>query len=353
MRFIKQSLAFLLAIILILPIIFFSSVSAIGENIPTIFIDNEAWYKYRLLPLIMYEEEHCVPISVFSGFDFLGVSFNEIYGCYLITSETGEFLSVNTEKGRYLDHRGERGNITVLRGEKEYYISAVKAAEVLGLGIELTVFYDKDVVRLYSKEELQPLEILIDYYVASPDSIIGSASPGGAISRSDIFSAVADISDVKTDVINTLLDLADSINVTMTFAVNAEFVSNNKNLPILLKIAASGHTFAISIDPESDIDPLSQAEKCNDLLYQLFKQKTLLVLGSNDKSRLSEKGYTVLSNMQKISEISSIESLNLKRVRLIFFDSTNMMNQSKFIAIARAVSDAGKKVAALNPLTGK
>ena len=354
MKLFKRNIAFLMAFIILFSIISIGSASAIGENIPTIFINNEAWYKYRILPLVMINDEPCVPISVFAGFDFLNVSYDESNSCCLISSDSGEYISINTKNCRYLTHSGERGDIIVSSSERENYISAKTAAKALGIGVELTVFYDKDVIRFYVEEEMQSLEILIDYYIESPDITQGSASSsGGSITRKEIFSAVADISQLPINTIQSLLELAESTSATMTFAIDAEFVANKKNLSLLLNMAASGHSFAISIDPESEKDALTQAEECNKYLTMLLKKKSLLICGTEDDAALSEKGYIIMNSMTNISYISNVDNINFNRTNVVNFDKIDMMNMSKFIAIVRAAEENGKTVSALNQLTGK
>ncbi len=349
----KYFLPFFLAIAIVLPSIFVLPISSIGENIPTIFINDDAWYKYRLLPVINENEEPCIPVTAFTAVPGISVTFDQSYMCYVITTEDERFLSINVETKRYLNQDGERGSISVLGEEEEYYISAKKAADLLGIGIEQAVFYDKDVVRLYSEEELHPLEIIIDYYVAAPDVFIDGASSGGSVNRGKILSCVLDISHLKNNSIASMIQLAESINITMTFALDYKFAEDPKNTARILNLASDGHSFAISIDKSSDVPALEQAKRCNAVFTRLIKQKTLLILFEGDSAELSQNGYNILNTSAKISQINNVEDFNFKRNRAIILDSIDIMNQTKLIAIVRTAEADGRKTSALNPLCGK
>ncbi|MEE0969498.1 MAG: hypothetical protein U0M06_09030 [Clostridia bacterium] len=354
MKGIKRTIAFSLALLAVLSLVFVGSAAEIGEDIPTVFINNEAWYKYQLLPLIVRNDAPCVAFSVFASFDFLSVEYDENINCCLISSDDGKFISVNTEKGRYLTSSGERGNITVFAHDREYYLSADIAASALGLKTELAFFYDKDVIRIYSEQNLQSLSILIDHYIASPDITYGgSSSPGGYANRKDVVSIFADITDLKTAEIKEIMELCESANITMTYAVDADFVKNKKNFSLLADIASEGHTFAISADPSDRVDVLDQIEECNKYLMRLFKKKSLIVYGISSRFDIKEKGYTILSRPTNISEISILKNINFDRVGIIYLDQTDTVNLSKIFFIASEAIRAGKQLSAINQLTGK
>ncbi|MBQ8208586.1 MAG: hypothetical protein IJZ89_07635 [Clostridia bacterium] len=348
----KRKIAFILAFAIALPLLFSGAIMAEDEDIPTIFINNEAWYKNSLLPLMVRDGEQLVPISVFSAFDHITISYKEAYNCYLIESDDGKFISVSTENGRYLAHTGERGDITVLTGESELYISARITADILGLGLEEAVFYDKNVLRFHYDKHLESLEILIDYYISASDSFIGSAGIGGSAIRRETFSFFADLSDMKAQDIRTLLDAASEQGISMTFAIPSGFAAGRKNQALLFEIAAAGHTLAISIDNESMDDPLTQAKKCNSEIYSLLKKKTLLVLTSGGKNELRAVGYTILNNSFRISGTSGSASVNFTINDMIFFDKVNEENIAKFNDIISEAKSKGRTVTAINALAG-
>ena len=347
-----RRISFIIALTLVLPLLFSGPVSAEEENIPTIFVNNEAWYKNSLLPLIAEDGDYLVPISVFSSFDHLEVEYEEVYKCYIIESENGAFVSVSAEKGRYLDQNDECGDIKTYLGKSEPYISVWKIAELLGLGIEHAVFYDKDVLRLYYEEELQPLEILIDYYITAIDSFIGTAGIGGTAIRRKTFSFFTDISKMNSTDIRNLLNATSEQGISMTFAIPCGFASEKKNQSILFEIVASGHTFAVSIDGSSDKSPLEQISECNAELYTLLKKKTLLVISSSAKNELKANGYIVLNDSFRISGLNSASDVNFNINDIIYFDKITSENILKFNNIISEAKANGRTVTAISALAG-
>ncbi|MBE6538906.1 MAG: hypothetical protein E7671_05535 [Ruminococcaceae bacterium] len=349
MKSLKKGAALLLAFILVIPLVFCGPVSASGNDIPTIFIDNEAWYKYSILPLIRKNGEPCVPVSVFSGLDSFSESYDSVYNCYVISSED-RYISINEENGRYLTHSGEIGDITTDKTDRELYVSAQKIASVLEIKIETTVFEGTEVIRFCLGDSLQPLSSLIELYRSS-SAIGGIGFEGGEANRRSVFSVITDISSLEYDDIRALLDMCDSTGIKMTFAADSTFMSQNQNLQFLTEIAAKGHSIAISINKKSKESPTTQAEKCNSVLYRIFKQKTLLILGKTDET-LKSKGYKELNNLPTVTKTASTGNINFNKTRLILLDSVEKINLSKLTAITSAAKENGKEVIALNPLTG-
>ncbi len=360
MRLCKKITALILLSALLLPLSVFkesgrvSAANSLGENIPTIFLNDEAWYKHQLLPLIMRGDEPFVPISVFSGFEELSIQNDKLSGCILITGKDGSYFSVNTENGRYLTHTGERGSISLFTESREIYISAEKTAEVLGIGLQKAFYYDKNLIRLSSKDDLQSLDIIVDYYVTAPDNLSGSSSsPGGVVSRHETVAVLADLTEISKAVLGDMLYLTESINVTMTFAADLKFLQSTGNLSNIIKIAADGHSFAIKTAESSSADAIKEIEEANRLLTNITKQKTFLVHTTEENRDISLKGYTVLSGFKNISEIDEIGKLNFDKTDKIFFDKTDILNLSKFVAITEAAEKNGKIISAMNPLIGK
>lgn len=347
-----RKLAITLALILVLQLLFSNGIYAENEEIPTIFINNEAWYKTSLLPLIIKEGEALVPISVFSEFDNITVSYNRNYECYLIEAEGGNFISISVPTGRYLDSNENRGSITVITEENDIYISAVTASDILGIKTEMAVFYNNDVIRFYDKEDRQPLEILIDYYITSASSYIGSAGIGGMAIRRETFSFFADLAKMKNAEARALLNAAKEQGVSMTFAIPAGFAAGRKNQALLFEISAAGHSLAVSIDESSANTPLEQAKQCNNELYRLLKKRTMLVLTTSGKSNFKDSGYTLLNDSFRINGIMGAQNINFTINDMIFFDKVTNENISKFNDIISRAKENGITVTALNALAG-
>ena len=347
-----KSLCIFLAMTMLFSLLFLPGINADEEDIPTIFIGNEAWYKHSILPLITMEGEHLVPISVLTSFDCLSLSFKTEYDCYLIERDDGRFISVCSKNGRYLSHDGTRGDIAIHASENELYISALTASQILGIGFENAVFYEKDVVRLYLDEELQPLEILIDYYVTLADNYVGSAGVGGVAIRRDVFSFFSDISSMSRAEVAAFVNVASEQGISMTFAISEKFISDSQNIQIILNMAAAGHTFAIKTDQTSDSSYIDQVRSANEKLYSIVKRKTLLVLSSGAKNELRSLGFILLNDSYRLSNIGSASTVNFNINDTVFFDKINVENITKFKEIIAEAKTSGKNVTAINALVG-
>lgn len=348
----KRFLYLFLAFVMLNSLIFIPGINADEEDIPTIFIGNEAWYKHSILPLVTKDGEPLVPISVFGAFDFISTSYKEEYNCYLIKKNDGKFISISASNGRYLSHDETRGDITVSTDENEIYISAITVTEILDIGFESAVFYDKNIVRFYLDETLQPLEILIDYYVTLADSDVGSAGIGGVAVRREVFSFFSDISDMSAAEINALIAASTEQGISMTFAISEKFISQSKNIPLILNIAATGHTFAIKTSQNSDSSQTEQAIETNEKLYSIAKRKTLLVLSEGNKSELKSMGFIPLNESYRLTNISGASAVNFNINDTIFFDKITTENINKFKEIIAEAKDNGKTVTAINALVG-
>lgn len=348
----KKRFLCLLALMALLTLLFLPSINADEEDIPTIFIGNEAWYKHSILPLITKDGEQLVPISVFGSFDCLSTSFREEYNCYLIKKNDGKFVSISADNGRYLSHDGTRGDIAVSNGENEIYISALTVSEILEIGFEHAVFYDKNIVRFYLDEVLQPLEILIDYYVTLADNYIGSAGISGVAVRRDVFSFFSDISSMSHAEINALIGASSDQGISMTFAISENFVSQRKNIPLILNMAAAGHTFAVKIEQNSEASQTEQIAAVNKKLYALVKRKTLLFLSQGNKNELRSMGFIPLNDSYRLSNIGDAATVNFNINDTVFFDKINTDSITRFKEIIAKAKVGGKTITAINALVG-
>ncbi len=353
----KRKTALFLALLILFPFLFSGRAGSVSieENIPTIFIDNDAWYKYQISPLKKVGDELCIPISVFAAFDFLTVTEDKAAGCFLISSRDGKFLSVSIQSSRYLTHEGKPGDITVTKDDREYYISAEKSAEALGIKTEKAFFYDKDIIRLYAEEELTSLEVLIDFYVVYPNMLQGGPGFGtGTGKHRDTVSAIADISDLGNEEFESLTNLINELGITVTYGVDKAFVKNKKNIPFIIKAAAEGHAFVISVkNTKFDTDIVRDIKECDLLLSRIIHKKTMAVIGTTERTDIIDSGYTVLANTERISNITGIDNLDFKKTNLIEFDIVNQLNLSKIMAIVFKAKLGGIDFYAIDHLCGK
>lgn len=350
----KRSFAFLSTIFIILTLLcpFSANTSAEEQKMPTIFVNNEAWYKSALLPLKFEEEEPLVPISVFTALNNINVSYSTAFDCYLISDAEGRYISILPKTKRYLSHTGERGSILLLQEDSEPYVSARKVAEILGLGTEVAEFYGSKVFRIYEETHLQKLDILMDYYQSANASTIGTQGEAGEAKKTRRFSFFTDITAMNEEELQLLISVTEEENVTMTFAMPLSFMENRKNQKTILKLASMGHTFAIKTEEYTPVPPLEQATLFNKTYYDLLKKQTLLVLPTSEKKEFKENGFVLLDDSFRLSGTGGASSVNFDVNNTIFFDKISEENIIKFKDIILKARENGRDVTAINSLAG-
>lgn len=356
----KKATSWLLAVTMLISLLFTLGTPVAvatdteAEKVPTIFLDNDAWYKYYLSPPVVQNGEVCIPISVYSGFDFLSLKFDELYSCYIITDNYGNFLSINTQNCRYLTQSGETGDITAFQKGREFYVSAEKsAANILGIECDLAVFYSQNVVRLSSSDDLASLDTLVKEHMSINDSLWGSPNIDNlSVNRKETVFFIVDATKLDYEKTEDFLKKLKELGITVTFAVDKNFLNDERYLPYALGMAALGHTFAVKIDDKSPLDSLTQIEETNELILRLFKQKTLLAIAENDSENLSNNGYIVINNFTRLDEIAYLSLINFKKDKTFYIDHFDDDSMAKFKDLIKSTKYDNKTVVALNSLVG-
>lgn len=343
---------FLIALTLLCQITTITGAGTEETNMPTIFVNNEAWYKSALLPLKLENDEPLVPISFFSALNNISVSYNSTFECYLISDADGRFVSILPKTKRYLSHTGERGSLLMFQEEEEPYVSANTVAEILELGTEMAEFYGNKVLRVYKETHLQKMDILIDYYKSANASTIGTRGEVKEAAKIHCFSFFADLILMNEEELELLISATEEENITMTFAMPLSFIENRKNQKTVIRLASMGHTFAVKTEEYTPLSPEEQARLFNKFYYELLKNQTLLVLPSSSKKELKENGFVILDNSFRLSGTSGAASVNFDVNNMIFFDKINEENLAKFKDILTKARENGIVVKAINALAG-
>ncbi len=127
-------------------------VPADAGKIPTLYHNDEVWYRDALSPLVERDGIYYVPVGLFEMFDGVSVITHGEENILITNNETGRYISALVSDGTAaLD--GKIIETTVFREGGTYYIGASLACEVLGLEYEVITTSDgTHALRVYSGE---------------------------------------------------------------------------------------------------------------------------------------------------------------------------------------------------------
>ncbi len=164
----KRRLLRLGAVFLLCGMLGMPAVISAEEEIPSLFCNDEAWYKDGAAPLITRDSIHYVPAELFGLFETISVT--------VTSPDDNNLLIQNTADGRYISllftERRAAVNGTILEEIQSFrdggvtYVDAVQVAETVGITAETIVREDGRLsMRLYDGNHLLTTEELLAAYL--------------------------------------------------------------------------------------------------------------------------------------------------------------------------------------------
>lgn len=134
----KTALLGVLVLLLTLPLSN-TPARAAEYEIPTLFCNDEAWYKEAVSPLIVRDGEYYIPAEMCLMFDYIDVSTPKEYNLLITNMNTGEYISVLfMEQSAALNGKIIEG-VGIFRDSGVYYIEAETVCGAVGLKCEYYV----------------------------------------------------------------------------------------------------------------------------------------------------------------------------------------------------------------------
>lgn len=322
-------------------------------DFPTLYIDNTAWYKYHLYPLVVKDEEFCIPASMLSGISGISYLYDENTDCLLITRDDGRFASVRMADGVCLSNDGVRTNTVSFFVEGECYISAALLSSLLGIETETAVYKDTDVLRICTEDALLPLKEVIESNIRASDSFAGGTSDPdyNTGSYKDAFTPIVFLETLGIDDVEQILSIADTLSATFTFAVSTEYVEGDYNAPLLTLIASKGHSFAFVQANSSALDAETQYKRFSERLLLIFHESSRLVLGvKNNLSGFSDCIF--IDDAVSVDNITDVSSYNYQKNPHVLIYNGQSINLSKLAALITYAMEKDIAVTAVNPRIG-
>lgn len=168
----KRIISCALAAVMIVLALLVTSAYAAGENeLPTIIVNDEKWYKDTVSPLIVRDGKNYVPAEVFTMLDYISLTYPTGGNLFIMNTVTRNYISVLFMERAAAVNGEIVENIDVFRDAGVFYLDAEETAKALGISYE---YYDKGEgevgVRFYDENMIFTLSELLRSYTESEQS---------------------------------------------------------------------------------------------------------------------------------------------------------------------------------------
>ena len=141
-----------------------------GGGVPTLFYNDEAWYKDSSSPLVERGGQYYVPAEIFKMFDSVSVTTPTSDNLLIYNTETGEYISILfSSQSAAVNGEIVRG-VGVFRDSGAYYVNAETVGSAIGIKREYFVNENGSVtLRLFDSGRKLSLGTLINNYKVEED----------------------------------------------------------------------------------------------------------------------------------------------------------------------------------------
>ena len=147
-----------------------------GSTVPTLFHNDEAWYKDSVAPLLMKDGKYHVPADILTMFSGITVTYHNSEDNLLMTHEDGRYVSLLFGSRSAVVNGEIREQISTFRENGYTYVEAEWIAEIFGLTCnDIRLESGQYVLRLADQDTGRTLEELVARYTAEtiPASNVG------------------------------------------------------------------------------------------------------------------------------------------------------------------------------------
>lgn len=293
-------MALVLAVSLVLLAIPFSAsrVSAASSVVPTLYCNDEVWYKDSDLPLVRYYSSYLVPVSIFEMMEGFEVAVDRVEeGQFVIANRTtGSYMTFNYTDSYAMTDKGEEFYFVSHRMySSEYYVSAETVCEYFGLRCEIySSSYDGSTcLRISDASAAETIQQLLLRYnpaalgveITPPDTEIDPYAKG-----KKVYFTFQGIDEARTD---RILSTLRRHGMSATFFLSEQEIIDHPET--VIRIYTEGHAIGIYAHTKVEggelnfDDLMAQLGRFNQRLFQLLKIRTRLVrtdLSATDTMRI-------------------------------------------------------------------
>lgn len=163
----KRRIAFAAALLITVMFAFGSGIYA-ENGAPSLFLNDEEWYKDSIHPLIIRDGICHVPAEIFSMFEYIGVT-TEQNGNLLIENKNDEnYISLLFRNRTAIINGKLENHIGIFRSDGMYYVEAELVCDTLGISYEYYNHSNGDIsMRLYDGDAMYDFNTLLRSYIVS------------------------------------------------------------------------------------------------------------------------------------------------------------------------------------------
>ncbi len=275
--------------------------SSVGYAIPSLFHNDEAWYRDSVSPLILRDERYYIPIEMLSMFGKLQVSYYDGEENILVAHENGTYVSLLYEDRSAAVNGKLTAGIGLFRDKGYTYVEAAWIADIFGL--TCTWHTEEDghtLLRITDGEAERTLEELLRLYRE------GYGVQETEQKKPDIPTAVipgsSTIKPEPTEDAGKRIYIVSGDNRENPTFVPAEDIVENSGLVCTLFLHSRSDTekfweYAFTGRGGLCVESLAEAEEINRRLEAMFCRRVEFVLPAaedTDREELTRAGYVVI-----------------------------------------------------------
>lgn len=253
----------------------FTLATRADDTAPTLYVNDEVWYKTGIFPLRVYHSVH-VPISIFEQIRGVSVTFYD-NNTVMISRSNGQFISFDCSKDMGMTQDNERFYVKTYLENNERYVPLITTCKALGLEQET---YRSQVdgstsVRICDGTQTKTFTELLQRH--NPGALAAVTTETATETTTylnpvdnAVFLSIDGLGDGSR--IGAMLDLFEEYGVTAAFFITPAELETYPDT--VLSILAAGHTIGFLVELDGALEALADA---NASLMHRFKQTTRLI----------------------------------------------------------------------------
>lgn len=140
--------------------------SSSAASVPSLFHNDEAWYRDSAAPLVCRDDTYYVPADLFEQLSGVRVSEPSDEALLIYDTESGGYISILVDKRRAAVNGRLIENVGVFREDNVVYVDVMQVSEIVGVAVETIVHEDGGIsLRLTDGNELLTTELLVASYL--------------------------------------------------------------------------------------------------------------------------------------------------------------------------------------------
>lgn len=289
-----------------------SAYQRVDAEPPSLFHDDEAWYKDSVSPLVIRDGIRYVPSDIFNMLDMINVEIYNGNNLLIENTSSGQYVSILFLERTAVINDVIHEDIDIFRDNGVYYVDAATVAEAVGVSIEEYALSDASSgeigLRLYdSSAKLTVEQLLAPYVDGNSDDSRTDGSSEFDYGFDDSYNSNTPESGGVESGIKKIYVLSREPSAGEYFTAKKSlddagieytlFVDGTESVGEIIGLCAAGE---YGIDSGlSDISGAAErADKINAGFYELSGRMTHLTLATGDDTAdgsLISAGYRVIS----------------------------------------------------------